>query len=80
MAITLANDVAEVVALERSCAKGITARVKQKIINAPQRGINRAPRAPIQPPPKLSEGSTKLLPPPNPTLADTSHTTRCLKG
>jgi hypothetical protein len=57
MAITLANDVAEVVALERSCAKGITARVEQKIINAPQRGIVPAPCVPVQAPPKLSEGT-----------------------
>ncbi|PLW23928.1 hypothetical protein PCASD_14172 [Puccinia coronata f. sp. avenae] len=56
MAVLLANDVAEVLALEPSRTRGITAKVKQRF-NSGQ--VNR-PIAPIPkpvPPPKLSEGT-----------------------
>ncbi|PLW11811.1 hypothetical protein PCASD_21054 [Puccinia coronata f. sp. avenae] len=56
MAVLLANDVAEVLALEPSRARGITAKVEQRF-NSGQ--VNR-PIAPIPkpvPPPKLSEGT-----------------------
>ncbi|PLW46293.1 hypothetical protein PCASD_03789 [Puccinia coronata f. sp. avenae] len=54
MAVTLANDVAEVVALERNRAKGITARVEQCLNNALNRA-NPTPRTTHQP--KLSDGT-----------------------
>jgi hypothetical protein len=39
MAVVLGNDVAEVVALEQNRAKGISARVEQRLINAPKAKI-----------------------------------------
>ncbi|PLW18509.1 hypothetical protein PCANC_12258 [Puccinia coronata f. sp. avenae] len=60
MAITLANDVAEVLALEQSRAKGITAKVEQNLNTLPNQSVQ--PIQPTQrlvppPPPKLSEGT-----------------------
>jgi hypothetical protein len=54
MAVLLANNVAEVVALERSRARGITGKVKQRL-NSGNRPIASIPK-PV-PPPKLSEGT-----------------------
>jgi hypothetical protein len=58
MEVLLANDVAEVLALERSRARGITAKVEQRFSNTSQvnRNIVPIPKA-TPPPPKLSEGT-----------------------
>ncbi|PLW33006.1 hypothetical protein PCASD_14905 [Puccinia coronata f. sp. avenae] len=55
MAVVLANDVAEVVALERNRAKGISARVEQRLINAPNR--QNSSTVLKQPQQKLSDGT-----------------------
>ncbi|PLW50902.1 hypothetical protein PCASD_01209 [Puccinia coronata f. sp. avenae] len=54
MAVILANNVAEVVALKRNTAKGITARVEHNLNSAPNR-VNSVPKPPQQA--KLTDGT-----------------------
>ncbi|PLW33619.1 hypothetical protein PCANC_23915 [Puccinia coronata f. sp. avenae] len=58
MVVLLANDVAEVLDLERSRVRGITAKVEQRFSNTSQvnHNIVQIPKA-TPPPPKLSEGT-----------------------
>jgi hypothetical protein len=60
MTVKLANNVAEVITMEKSCAKGLTAWVKQRLVQAPSQISHPQliqPQPKVSATPKLSEGT-----------------------